>query len=295
MIIKDEIFARIDDMRPAERKVARVLLASYPSAGLTSATKLAKAAGTSTPTVLRLIARLGLGSYAEFQKSLRDEIMHQLNSPVYRAAHRTSDNSAKDVVLGSFIAQRRDLVEGLFSTVPPKEFDRAVHLLQKQSGPVLISGGYFSRYIAEFLARQLDQIITNVHFTPQPMDRDLGEYLALRKGSLAVVLDFRRYEFESKRVVDFAKRAGANVLVITDEALSPCAADADVVLPVKVDGIPFDSLAGLVVLVEALTEAVFHSNEQRSLKRMKQWEDSIHLHRISSETAVPIASSDSTL
>jgi DNA-binding MurR/RpiR family transcriptional regulator len=253
--IKNEIFARMDELTPAERKVARALLASYPSVGLASAAALAKTAGTSTPTVLRLVARLGIGSYPEFQMHLRNEIMHQLNSPVHRA-------------------------ERLFSTVPPPEFDRAVSLLGQQPRSVLISGGYFSRYVAEILALQLDQIIRNVDFAAEPLGHDIGKYLALRKDSVVIVFDLRRYELVSKQVTALAKRQGATVIVITDEELSPSAEDADVVLPVAVGGIPFDSFAGLMVLMEALVEAVFHQAGQKGLKRMKQWEDTVHIHRV---------------
>ena len=49
----------MDELSPAEKKVARSLLANYPSAGLASAAALAKAAGTSTPTVLRLVVAAG--------------------------------------------------------------------------------------------------------------------------------------------------------------------------------------------------------------------------------------------
>ena len=57
----------MDELTPAERKVARTLLARYPAAGLESTAALAAAAGTSKPTVLRLLARLGFGSYPDFQ------------------------------------------------------------------------------------------------------------------------------------------------------------------------------------------------------------------------------------
>ena len=44
--IRDDVFARMDELSPAEKKVARSLLANYPSAGLASAATLARAAGT---------------------------------------------------------------------------------------------------------------------------------------------------------------------------------------------------------------------------------------------------------
>ena len=52
------------DLSPAERKLARVLLASYPIAGLESVARFAERAGVSAPTVTRFITKLGFRSFA---------------------------------------------------------------------------------------------------------------------------------------------------------------------------------------------------------------------------------------
>src|ERR1700722_20023712 len=84
--LRDEIFQRMDELTPAERKVARTLLARYPAAGLESTAALATAAGTSKPTVLRLLDPLRLRRYPECQQRLRDEATRSMNgSPLSRA------------------------------------------------------------------------------------------------------------------------------------------------------------------------------------------------------------------
>ena len=278
MRIKDEIFARMDELSPAEKKVARALLAEYPSAGLTSAASLAKVAGTSTPTVLRLSARLGVGSYKDFQQVLLDEITNQMNSPVTRASHGQAGRSADDV-LGSSVAQRVSLIERLINGVPPREIAEAVRKLSGGPRHVVVSGGYFSRNIAQIFASQLDEIIPNVAYAADPLGLDISRYLDLRKDSVAIIFDLRRYELKASQVAAVAKKQGATVIVITDEGLSPTARDADIVLPVAVDGIPFDSFAALLVLVECLVEAVFVQVGDDALKRMTQREDAIQNHR----------------
>lgn len=289
ILIKDEIFARMDELSAAMKKVARVLLADYPSAGLVSASSLASLAGTSTPTVLRLVERLGLGSYPDFQKSLRDEITHQSNSPVSRASHSTVDRDG-----GSFLeAAARDrmaLIERMLSIVPPTEFDQVVALLASSPRHVLISGGYFSKQLAQTLALQLEQVIQHVGYADDPLGHDTLRYLQLRRDSVAIVIDLRRYELSSKRVSAMAKKQGATVIVITDEELSPCAEDADLVLPIPVGGIPFDSFAALVVLAECLVEAVFRRVGKKGLERMAQWENAVEINRTFKNTSARDAS-----
>src|SRR6185437_6807382 len=107
--LRDEIFQRMDELTPAERKVARTLLARYPAAGLESTAVLAAAAGTSKPTVLRLLARLGFGSYPDFQERLRAEVTRSMNtSPLSRArAHRAAPSD--DSVFLRAVQQRAGL------------------------------------------------------------------------------------------------------------------------------------------------------------------------------------------
>jgi DNA-binding MurR/RpiR family transcriptional regulator len=281
--LRDEIFQRMDELTPAERKVARTLLARYPAAGLESTAALAGAAGTSKPTVLRLLARLGFGSYPEFQDRLRAEVTRSM-SPLSRArAHRAAppgDGSPRgDSVFAHAVEQRARLVARLPDTVPPGEIERAVSLLAGRPKHVVISGGYFSRLVARMLAMQLDQLIPNVDYADEPLGADVGKYLRAGRDSVAVVFDLRRHELAAKEVVSMARASGASVILITDESLSPSADEADIVLPVALDGVPFDSFAALLVLAESLAEAVFHAAGEAAIERMADWERSVHIYR----------------
>jgi DNA-binding MurR/RpiR family transcriptional regulator len=277
--LRDEIFRRMDELTPAERKVARTLLARYPAAGLESTAALAAAAGTSKPTVLRLVARLGLGSYSAFQERLRAEVTRSMSaSPLSRARARRAAPSDDSVFLRA-IEQRARLVARLQDTVPPGEIERAVSLLARRPKHVVISGGYFSRLIARMLAMQLDQLIPNVDYADEPLGADVSRYLRAGRDSVAIVFDLRRHELVSKEVVSMAKTCGASVVLITDESLSPSADEADIVLPVAVDGIPFDSFAAVLVLTESLVEAVFGCVGDAALERMADFERSMHINR----------------
>jgi DNA-binding MurR/RpiR family transcriptional regulator len=275
--LREEIFQRMDELTPAERKVARTLLARYPAAGLESTAALAAAAGTSKPTVLRVLGRLGFGSYPEFQERLRAEVTRSM-SPLSRAQARRAAPSDDSVFLRA-VELRAQLVTRLPDTAPPGEVERAVALLAGRPKHVVVSGGYFSRLIARMLALQLDQLIPNVDYADEPLGADVGKYLRAGRDSVAIVFDVRRHELASQEVVSMARASGVSVILITDESLSPAADEADIVLPVAVDGVPFDSFAALLVLTESLVDAVFHRAGEAAIERMADWERSVHIYR----------------
>src|SRR3977135_1832359 len=80
---------RLDTLSPAERKLARVLLASFPIAGLESVARFAERAGVSPPTVTRFITKLGFRGYPEFQEVIRHEVQARLSSPLARYRDET--------------------------------------------------------------------------------------------------------------------------------------------------------------------------------------------------------------
>jgi DNA-binding MurR/RpiR family transcriptional regulator len=277
--LRDEIFRRMGDLSPAERKVARTLLARYPAAGLESTAALAAAAGTSKPTVLRLLDRLGFGSYPDFQERLRAEATRSMSgSPLSRAQAGRAAPSDDSVFLRA-VDLRAQLVARLKETVPPGEIERTVSLLAGRPKHVVVSGGFFSRLIARMLAMQLDQLIPNVDYADEPLGADVGKYLRAGRDSVAIVFDLRRHELAAEEVVALAKTGGASVILITDESLSPSAEEADIVLPVALGGVPFDSFAALLVLTESLVDAVFHGVGEAAIERMSDWERSVHIYR----------------
>ena len=75
---KNTVAAALRELRgslpPSEARVARTLLGGYPLAGIGTIADLAERARVSSPTVLRLIARLGYTTFGDFQRALLEEI-----------------------------------------------------------------------------------------------------------------------------------------------------------------------------------------------------------------------------
>src|SRR5438093_8703616 len=96
--IGEEVRERLGQMTPSERRVARTLLATYPSAGLESLPQLAESAGVTGPTVLRFVRKVGFEGYPDFQRSLREEV--QARSEGLPSLYVTRAGIRDDDVLG---------------------------------------------------------------------------------------------------------------------------------------------------------------------------------------------------
>lgn len=272
--VAESIRRGMAECSPAERKVARVLLSSYPSAGFETVAKLAARAGVSGPTVLRFANRLGYRGFPEFQQALRDDLDERSASPITlydRRADAATEGGSSALARASAITV--DTLHRTFAGVASGEFDRAVALLCEPRGRLFVAGGRFSGLLARFLAQHLQLLRPGVHLLP---DDDAGRAEAvsgLRRGDTVVLFDYRRYEESSSRLALAAKARRASVLLFTDAWLSPIAGDADVVLPSET-GSPsaFDAMTPVLGLVEAVIASSLEHLGEGASARMREIE-----------------------
>jgi DNA-binding MurR/RpiR family transcriptional regulator len=264
---------RLGDLTPAERRLGKVLLASYPIAGLESLARFAERAGVSPPTVTRFITRLGFRGYPDFQDALRREVQARLSSPLARYDAVPADAGAVSPLDRAFESFHGGLSTTL-GLVSPPEFDQVVDLLADRRRRVWVVGGRVSDVLARYLAGQLRLLRPSVSLLGGERSTPAQHLIDLGKRDVLVAFDFRRYQRDTIRSSREAARRGAAVVVVTDPWLSPASASARHVLATGVQSFaPFDSLVGALALVEALVGAVLGRLGAEAQLRMRRLEE----------------------
>lgn len=273
MAIREQVQDILGSLPAAEKKIAHAFLANYPSIGLSTIAELAALAGASAPTVLRFVARLGFGSYPEFQRRLRADVQAQLMSPLERARTTTGPSTENPALKASFAGIPANL-EATLKAVPDSEFEAACEMLSDQRSACCLAGGRFTDAIAGYMAAHLRIIRPGVrHFGGQTSTwRD--QLLDIRPGDVAVLFDIRRYQSDLIRLGELLVERKARIILITDPWLSPIARSARVVLPCGVDADrTWDSSVALLALAEALIDRVSRSQASGARARMQTLED----------------------
>ena len=272
--VAERLRLQLGQLTPAERKVARVLMADYPVAGLDPIARLSAASGVSAPTVVRLVSKLAFDSYAGFQQSLKAEVSARLSSPL--EMHAVRPESARGDVL-----RRTELllcggIRSSFARLPPAEFEQAVRLLAEPRHSVTLIGGRFSSMLAGYLAAQLRILRPRVHMISAAGADRMSSVLDLGRRDVLVAFDYRRYQHDTVKLAVMAKEQGATVIAFTDPYLSPLAAHADVILTSSVQSpSPFDALTPAVALVEAIIAALVDRLGDAPVARMARY-DALH-------------------
>jgi DNA-binding MurR/RpiR family transcriptional regulator len=263
---------RLNDLSPAERKLARVLLASYPIAGLESVARFAERAQVSPPTVTRFITKLGFSGYPEFQETLRHEVQARLSSPLTRYRDDQPERGTESVLSDALEVAAENL-RATVDVLSHRDVNEAVEIVGDVRRRVMVLGGRVSAPLARYLAAQLHLLRPGIGLVDSERSAPAQQLIDMRKGDVLIVFDYRRYQSDTIESAKVAAAQGCNVILFTDPWLSPASAFARQVIVTNVDMVgPFDSLVGAMAVVEGVVAAVLSRLGPRAQSRMQSLE-----------------------
>jgi DNA-binding MurR/RpiR family transcriptional regulator len=272
MTIRDRLTDPSLRLTPAERRLARAILANYPVAGLGTVAALAGRAEVSDPTVVRFALKLGFASFVAFQESLLGEVEQRLHSPLMMMEVRRGvpEGSHPLVAYAHAIA---DTLAADNGGMAPLEFDRAIDMLAAARGRVLLIGGRFSGFLAGILEAHLHQLRPSTLLL-SGNGADLVDRLAdISARDVLIVFDYRRYQTDTVAFAGQARARGARIILFTDRWGSPIADQADVVLAAAVEAPSlFDTMVPALAQVEALATRLAERLGKPALQRIEAME-----------------------
>jgi DNA-binding MurR/RpiR family transcriptional regulator len=250
--LADRVTASMASLSEAERRAARALLARYPTTGMETVALFAERAKVSGPTILRFVAKLGFPGYAEFRRTLREEMEAQSEYPLTRP-HVGGASPALAELSQSLVA----VLEASIAMASTSDIARLTDLLIDERRQIFIFGGDFTEPAARHLEFHLRKTRTRVRLFSQSLPRRAGELAEIRRKDVVIIFDIRRYQADTVRTAEIAKQRGAIVALFTDQWMSDVAQVAEIVLRAKVDvPSPWDSLIGIIALVEAMALSI---------------------------------------
>lgn len=261
-----------DSLTRTERQLADHMLRHYPVAALGSITALAKAASVSTPTVVRLVQKIGYKGYPDFQLALRSELEERLVTPLVK-----HDRWSVAVPDGHILNRFADAVvanlQATLAQVDHAQFDAICGLLADRGRHVYALGGRITHVLADDLVTHLKVMRADVTMISDASSNWPPALMDIRKGDVLVAFDIRRYENSVLSVVEMAVEQGAEVVLITDQWVSPAASLAGYRISCHVEApSAWDSIVTLQVMVETLLAGIQALTWDETQARMKRLE-----------------------
>ena len=261
----------ISSFSKGQKQIALYVRENYDKAAYMTAAKLGREVGVSESTVVRFVLEFGFEGYPEFQKALQELIRSKLTSVqrIEVTDNLIGNSSVLDKVLGSDIEKIKNTLE----RIDRCSFDDAVRQIISAKN-IYILGMKASSYLAGFLNHSLRMIFDNVRLIQTTSGSETFEQMMnVGKGDVVIAVSFPRYSKSVIRGAGYAKKAGADIIAITDSESSPLAEYASQLLITQSDMASFaDSLVAPMSVINALIVAVARENKEEVSARLRRLE-----------------------
>jgi DNA-binding MurR/RpiR family transcriptional regulator len=264
--LERQILESIDSLTPAEKRVARAILASYPASATRSSSAIAEVAESSPASVVRFVNKLGFTSLREFQEAVRSGLEGMYRSPYETLAPASSEHDLIEAVIKAEASN----VGATLNRLTPESI-RSLRQLLVEASSIAVMGGRFSHALAVYLHAHLRLIRSGAVIVHTA---DVADEIAhVGRGTLIVIFDFRRYHPQAEFAARYVKARRGKVVVVTDVHVSPAAQHADHTLVAEVEGPHLvESYASVVALLDMIIGDLVATNSDAMRRRIDRVE-----------------------
>jgi len=263
---------RMSEFSKGQRLIAQYILQHYDRAAFLTASKLGALVEVSESTVVRFANELGFEGYPEMQRALRELTRTNLTAAQRMAV---ADNLMdKDTVLDKVLLGDAEKIRHTLDAIDRQAFYAAVEKIVSARN-IYILGGRSVASLADCLTFTFRLMFDNVRPVAGTTGTEIFEQLLdIGPEDVLIAISFPRYSKRTVRAVEFAHRAGADVVALTDSADSPLATDSDQLLTAHSDMASFvDSLVAPLSIINAMVVSVSMCKQDEVTKRLHRLEN----------------------
>ncbi len=268
---------RGENLSKGHRRIAEYIAEHYDKAVFMTAVTLGKNCAVSESTVVRFASAMGYEGYPQLQAALRELVRQRLTAEQrFAITSEINENDLLRTVLKNDAQNIRRTMEELSQ----KDFDDVVQRIVN-ARRIYILGLGSAAPLAQFLYHYLHLIFDEVRLMQNTTSSVFEEIVRIREGDLLIGISFPRYSARTLECMSFARENGAQVVGITDGAMSPLAKAAHTCLSAQTDMASFvDSLAAPLSVINALIVSLgLHRREDLS-RHFNQLEEIWNAQRV---------------
>jgi len=244
---------RLDQLAPAERRVAGLLRDLGPQAALLSAAAIADQLGTSDATVVRTAKSLGYKGMGELRHALA---AYASEPPLRERLHRTLEQAPPDRLFTTSVRNHLSALETLTNNVSPETFRDAVAILGRARRVVWRGVGPSAALATygQLMAQRIGKPSLALTHTGSSF---ADELLTLVPTDALVVLAYGRLQADVRVLLQRAAALHVEVVLMTDTLARKLGDSVDVTLRCG-RGAPglFASHGTTLIVIEALVLGV---------------------------------------
>lgn len=258
--LRSRIRARFETLSPHLQRIARAALERPNVIALSTIASIAGELDVQPSTLIRFAKEFGFSGFSDVQRIFRHRLIEgaaDMREQVYeKQSSRPPANL--DAILNSSIAALAASLEELRSSVPTRDLEKAVAMLDG-ARHVYIAGLRRSHAIATYLAYGLTRSERQCSLLDFGGGMAAQQVANMKPDDVLVAIAFQPYSESVVDVVVDGHLSGKQVMAITDSPQSPLARHATLFFSVDTAATgQFRPISGAIALVQTLVTGLGH-------------------------------------
>lgn len=262
---------KLNDLSKSKQMLANYILSNWQDVAFLSAGQLARAVGISESVIVRFAVDIGYSGYPDLQEEIQELVKDQLGLvDMYRKT--SGESTVVDAVNKVLHNDLKNLTKTL-EQCHPEDITAAVDLISS-ARRIVILASRTTAGPAQVLSIYLNQILGNTQFLTNGIG-DIYDHLKnLDSNDLVIGLSFSWHTRYTVEALNFVKKRGCKMLIITDSLGSPLTHLGDANLFCKPDGVSyFLSHVAPIGLINVLLYLVSTKMGERSIKALTEMDE----------------------
>lgn len=267
-----EIEDKMSTFSKGQKLISNFIIENYDKAAYMTAAKLGAHVNVSESTVVRFAIELGFDGYPDFQHALQEIVRTKLTS--FQRMEVSNNLIGDSDVLTKVLLADSDKIKRTLDEIDRDTFNQAIDKIIASKN-VYIMGVRSCSFLAGFLNYNLRMMFDNIKFVQTTSGSEMFEQLmGMNEDDTVIAISFPRYSKSVINAVDYASHSGADIIAITDSAMSPIASKANQLLIAKSDMASFvDSLAAPLSIINAIIVELSRRKHDELTERLKRLEE----------------------
>lgn len=269
MRIKELITSNLPSLSSGQRKVAEYILNNLNTFSYSTLNKLSKEISVSETTIIRLSYSLGFESFSQMQNTVQKEI---LSSQEMKA----ETNADTDNFFQQKISYKLSQISGWAAKINEENLNSIIDSLL-HADKTLILGARSSATAASWFGSILNRLLGNTEIISAFYDPRFELISDTTPNTVVFCITFARYTRWTYQYTEILKKRGAQIIAITDSALSPILtiADKSVLVDSNVDEMGFNSFTCLYCLFDMIISKIQKERHSQISARLRDMEETL--------------------
>ncbi|HED24443.1 MAG TPA: MurR/RpiR family transcriptional regulator [Firmicutes bacterium] len=277
MVVKNVLFDKIkekgDFLSPKQTQLAKYLINNYKTAAFQTIAQIAREAGVSEATVVRLAAALDYAGFPEMLEDLQAVVQYELEAVETIRHTYKADQLKKLNILETVVNNDLRNINRLFDSISMEEIKTVVDTICS-CDKVYVIGSYSSGYLAQYFGYNLGKVKKNVITLSRDSTDAFNFFLSCNRKTAVFIFSFPRYPRKMQLLGEAFKKKGATIVGVTDSILSPLKAVSHHLLVIPQQYTSFsDPGCSIMLFLQAIIMEYISRNPKQAEHGLQQFDE----------------------